>query len=137
MNGFFGALHKEITGLRSLKELLLFGNYMGGTIPTELATLSKLEVIDLYANQLEGTIPSALGKLKKLKTLDLHDNNLTGKVPQEICNLRLKELVVDCLGPYPEVACDCCTMCCRGLPDFKCVDTATGQEIRYDIEKIQ
>lgn len=132
MNGFFGALQREITGMAKLKELYLFGNYFGGTIPEELADLKHLEVIDMYANQLEGTIPSALGKLKKLRSLDLHDNNLTGKVPREICALRhLTELIVDCLGPKPEVQCDCCTICCRGLPDFKCVDVKSGLEIRY------
>jgi hypothetical protein len=29
MNGFFGALHREIIGLKSLKELVAFGNYLG------------------------------------------------------------------------------------------------------------
>ena len=29
MNGFFGALHREIQGLTSLKELVAFGNYIG------------------------------------------------------------------------------------------------------------
>lgn len=131
MNGFFGALQREITGLSKLRELYLFGNYFGGTIPPELAELKHLEVIDMYANQLEGTIPSALGKLKKLRSLDLHDNNLTGAVPKEICNLKLTDLVVDCLGPKPEVQCSCCTICCRGLPDFRCVEVKSGQYIQY------
>jgi hypothetical protein len=81
----------------------------------------------LYANQLSGTIPSELGKLKQLQSLDLHDNNLVGSMPKEICNLKLKELVADCLGPNPEVQCSCCTKCCRGLPDMVCRDVATGQ----------
>jgi hypothetical protein len=29
MNGFFGALHREIVGLKSLRELVAFGNYLG------------------------------------------------------------------------------------------------------------
>lgn len=29
MNGFFGAIHKEIYGLRQLKQFILFGNYFG------------------------------------------------------------------------------------------------------------
>jgi hypothetical protein len=134
MNGFFGAIQREIVGLKKLKELNLFGNYFGGTIPSELSELKQLEVIDLYANQLEGTIPSTLGLLKKLQMLDLHDNNLVGSVPPEVCALRkrhLKELIVDCLGPKVEVQCSCCTICCRGLPDFKCVDVKSGLEIQY------
>jgi hypothetical protein len=136
MNGFFGAIQREITHLKKLKELVLFGNYFGGTIPRELSELKKLQVIDLYANQMEGTIPSSLGQLKQLQLLDLHDNNLVGSVPAEVCALRKKqltELIVDCLpvGTKAEVTCDCCTICCRGLPDFKCVNVKTGLEIQY------
>lgn len=128
MNGFFGSLYQEIKGLKSLKELSLFGNYFGGTLPAEeLSTMKNLERIDMYANFLTGTIPTELGKLKKLKSLDFHDNNLVGKVPKEICDLNLEELIVDCLGPNPEVQCSCCTVCCRGLPDAKCVDVKTGK----------
>ncbi|GKY94317.1 hypothetical protein MPSEU_000397500 [Mayamaea pseudoterrestris] len=130
MNGFFGAIHREIAGMSSLKQLVLFGNYIAGTIPTELTQLSKLEVIDLYANQLSGTIPSQLATLKKLKSLDVHDNNLVGTMPKEICALKLDELVADCLGPNPEVRCDCCTRCCKGLPEMKCVDVATGVVVK-------
>ena len=88
-----------------------------------------LQVIDLYANQLSGTIPTELGRLKKLQYLDLHDNNLVGRVPQEVCNLKIKEFITDCLGPKPEVDCPCCTVCCHGLPEFKCVRVATGEEV--------
>jgi hypothetical protein len=42
MNGMFSAIHKEITHMKSLKELYLFGNYIAGTIPKELASLKKL-----------------------------------------------------------------------------------------------
>lgn len=53
-----------------------------------------------------------------------------GSVPKEICDLKLKDLIVDCLGPAPEVSCKCCTVCCRGLPDMRCVDTATGKDVK-------
>jgi hypothetical protein len=130
MNGFFGSLQKEIVNMKKLKVLNLFGNYFGGTIPKELAEMKHLEMIDLYANQFEGTIPSELGRLKKLRYFDAHDNNLVGSVPPELCKLKLEELIVDCLGPKPEVKCDCCTVCCSGLPSFKCVDQRTGKEIK-------
>jgi hypothetical protein len=133
MNGFFGNIPKEVTGMKNLKQLLLFGNYLSSTIPTYLAQLSKLEMIDLYANNLEGRIPSQLGSLKKLRVLDLHDNDLTGPMPKEICALKLDELVADCLGPRAEVQCDCCTVCCKGQMDGtmirKCVDVKTGKEV--------
>jgi hypothetical protein len=66
MNGFFGAIQKEIASMSNLREFYLYGNYMAGTIPTELAKLRKLEILDLYANQLVGTIPKELAKLPKL-----------------------------------------------------------------------
>lgn len=131
MNGFFGALHREIAGLVSLEELSMFGNYMASTIPTELGSLRNLKKIDMYANNLSGRIPKELGQLKHLEYIDLHDNDLVGSVPREICELpKLKVLITDCLGAKPEVSCDCCTVCCRGLPDMRCVDVATGQEVR-------
>lgn len=98
MNGFFGSLHREVAGLKSLKELVAFGNYLGtsrlvqlklqrnfcrlicpcsaGSIPTVLGDLGHLEVLDLYANQLTGTVPTEIGRLKHLRILDLHDNNI-------------------------------------------------------------
>jgi Leucine-rich repeat (LRR) protein len=130
MNGFFGALHREIAGLKNLKELVMFGNYMSSAIPTELGELRQLQIIDMYANNFKGQIPTELGRLKQLQYIDLHDNDLTGSVPEEICRLpNLKVLITDCLGPKAEVACDCCTVCCRGLPDMKCVDVETGKTI--------
>jgi len=43
-------------------------------------------------------------------------------MPKEICNLHLQGLTADCLGSRPEVQCDCCLICCQGLPDPKCKD---------------
>jgi len=43
-------------------------------------------------------------------------------MPKEICNLHLQGLTADCLGNRPEVQCDCCLICCQGLPDPKCKD---------------
>jgi hypothetical protein len=51
-------------------------------------------------------------------------------MPREICALKLDELVADCLGHNPEVRCDCCTRCCKGLPEMKCVDVATGVVVK-------
>ncbi|CAB9505416.1 BRASSINOSTEROID INSENSITIVE 1-associated receptor kinase 1 [Seminavis robusta] len=129
MNGLFGNLHKEMKEMKNLKQLILFGNYFAGTIPKELSQLKKLEVIDLYANQLEGRIPSELAALPKLRKLDLHDNNLIGVMPKEICERKLPVLIADCLGAKPEVRCDCCTVCCHGLPRMICKDVKTGETV--------
>ena len=97
-----------------------------------LKLLFAAEVIDLYANQLSGRIPSELANLPRLRKLDLHDNNLTGTIPKAICDRKLPVLIADCLGFNPEVKCDCCTVCCRGLPEMKCKDIKTGQVVIPD-----
>lgn len=61
--------------------------------------------------------------------LDLHDNNLTGSMPKEVCDLKLDTLIADCHGTFPEVKCDCCTVCCEGLPKLACFDPKTGQQV--------
>jgi Leucine-rich repeat (LRR) protein len=130
MNGFFGALHTEIGLMKSLEELHLFGNYFGGALPTELANLKSLKVLDIYANAFEGTIPSELGNLKQLKEMDVHDNFFVGNMPQAVCDRNLKFLVADCLdGAHKEIGCKCCTICCEGLPNMRCIDQKTKQEV--------
>ena len=99
---------------------------------TNFALMDSIVTIDLYANQLSGRIPSELANLPKLQKLDLHDNNLTGTMPKEICDRKLPVLIADCLGFNPEVRCDCCTVCCKGLPDMKCKDTKTGKVVVPD-----
>eukprot|EP00978_Attheya_sp_CCMP212_P026037 scaffold84918_cov57-Attheya_sp.AAC.2 len=104
-------------------ELHLYGNYFQGKIPTELSKLTNLEFLDLYANAMTGTVPSQLSNLKNLRELHLNDNELVGRMPKSICEMKkLDTLVADCLGPNPEVICECCTTCCRGVPDPMCQD---------------
>jgi Leucine-rich repeat (LRR) protein len=122
MNDLFGAIPKEIGLLKNLKELTLFGNFFHGRVPAELGNLKRLENLDLYANNLTGQIPPSIGDLKKLKEFYVNDNELTGRMPKEICQRKLQHLVSDCLGARPEVPCECCTVCCQGLPDPKCRD---------------
>lgn len=52
----------------------------------------------------------------------VNDNEVSGRMPQDICKLKLQHVVSDCLGARPEVPCECCTICCQGLPDPKCRD---------------
>ncbi len=47
-------------------------------------------------------------------------------MPNDVCKLRLPHLVSDCLGAKPEVPCECCSICCQGLPDPKCRDMRGG-----------
>ena len=56
----------------------------------------------------------------------MNDNDVAGRMPNDICKLKLPHLVSDCLGAKPEVPCECCSICCQGLPDPKCRDMRGG-----------
>mmetsp|Transcript_428 Transcript_428/g.600 ORF Transcript_428/g.600 Transcript_428/m.600 type:complete len:338 (+) Transcript_428:255-1268(+) len=122
MNDLFGAIPKEIGLLKNLKELTLFGNFFFGKIPSEISNLKKLKNLDLYANNLTGSVPASIAKLKNLKEFYVNDNEVVGRMPNEICKMKLEHLVSDCLGARPEVPCECCSICCQGLPEPKCKD---------------
>jgi len=128
MNDMFGNIPKEIGQLTKLQEFTTFGNFFFGTIPKEIANLKKLEILDLYANNLSGIIPSAIGQIKSLKEIYLNDNEFHGHTPKEVCALKPQNFVSDCLGPRPEVQCDCCTICCQGLPDPKCKNMRVSKQ---------
>lgn len=128
MNDLFGKIPKEIGLLKNLKELTLFGNFFFGKVPSEISNLKKLENLDLYANNLTGTIPASISKLKKLKEFYINDNEVAGRMPKDVCKMKLQHLVSDCLGARPEVPCDCCSICCQGLPDPKCRDMKASSQ---------
>jgi len=135
MNDLFGAIPKEIGLLKNLKELTLFGNFFFGKVPNEISNLKQLENLDLYANNLTGKIPTSIGKMKKLKEFYINDNEIAGRMPNEICKMKLQHLVSDCLGARPEVPCECCSICCQGLPDPKCRDMKGGSSKKKKIKK--
>jgi len=126
MNDLFGNIPKEIGQLKNLKELTLFGNFFFGKLPVEITNLKKLEVLDIYANNLTGTIPKEVGKMKNLREVYVNDNEFVGSIPNEVCKLKVSHLQADCLGAKPEVRCDCCTVCCKGLPTPTCQDVRPG-----------
>lgn len=110
-------------------------NYQERSLLNWVSTVHFLQSPALTTNALLIKPTVFAGKLKKLRKLDLHDNNLVGTMPREICALKLDVLATDCLGSRPEVRCDCCTICCQGLPDLKCVDVKTGKKVDWSKEK--
>ncbi|KAA3490270.1 reverse transcriptase [Gossypium australe] len=72
--------------------MVLYFNYLNGTIPREWAAL-KLETLILENNLFSGTVPPELGKLVNLENLTLSANYLIGKFPSFLANLsNIKEL---------------------------------------------
>jgi Leucine-rich repeat (LRR) protein len=59
-----------ICKLKNLTNLNLYGNKVGGAIPTGIFNLTKLTRLNLSANKLSGEIPSEIGNLQKLIYLD-------------------------------------------------------------------
>ena len=133
-NRIAGTLPTEISRLVNIRVLGIGRNELHGTIPTQIATLKELSTIGLERNLFEGGIPSELGlgltrssllffdfnrlsvlpselgNLETLHTLSINGNWFTGTVPSEICALEtLQQLTADC----EEIACPCCTQCCR------------------------
>lgn len=97
----------ELSGMSSLKYLMLRGNTISGTIPSALGSMTQLRHIDLDNNQLRGTLPD-LRTLTQLTTLQLHSNNLGGSLPDWLDYLTaLRQLVVSnnqFVGTIPKLA---------------------------------
>lgn len=87
-----------------------------GTFPTTFGLLTDLEVFYLNDNDMTGTIPTELRALRSLETFSVADTSLTGSVNDIFCGEFsfpfIDILVVDCLGPDPEIECSCCSDCC-------------------------
>jgi hypothetical protein len=56
-------------------------------------------------------------------------------MPKEICERKkagkIDMLIADCHGHNPEVKCECCDICCQGLPEMICVEKKTGKLVNY------
>jgi len=70
-NNLHGNIPKSITKLPELRQLWLFGNNLGPSIPHYLGDITKLELLFLQNNRYEGDVQPSLAKLQHLKVLDL------------------------------------------------------------------
>eukprot|EP00250_Pteridium_aquilinum_P022091 c25299_g1_i1 orf=112-3003(-) len=75
-----GEIPKTINTLTMIKQILLDGNNLVGSIP-DMSALASLETLDLSNNNLSGSIPESLTRLTNLVVLNLENNNLTGEIP--------------------------------------------------------
>jgi len=83
--GFLDAL----ANCRSLTNLSLYDNRLGGDIPDSVGNLSTmLQSLSLGANKLTGTVPSSIGNLHNLIRLALGENSLSGEIGEWVGKLK-------------------------------------------------
>ncbi|XWS45506.1 hypothetical protein CRYUN_Cryun15aG0142000 [Craigia yunnanensis] len=93
-NNISGIIPPSVIGsFKSLTELGLSGNQLGGSIPATIGKLAFLAKLDIHANNLSGSLPTTIGKLKSLKYLDLSENQITGSIPKSIGGLSVLVLL--------------------------------------------
>lgn len=78
----------QLSGMKSLKTLILRNCSIHGTIHSYLGNMDKLKVLDLSFNKLTGEIPSTFADLKKVDFMYLTGNTLTGTIPSWVLNRR-------------------------------------------------
>ncbi|BAB10966.1 receptor protein kinase-like protein [Arabidopsis thaliana] len=74
-------------GFLHVKELLLSGNQLTGSLPQELGSLSNLLILQIDYNEISGKLPTSLANLKKLKHFHMNNNSITGQIPPEYSTL--------------------------------------------------
>ena len=89
--GLTGSIPAGVSGMTSLRELVLDRNSLSGPIPVELGNMSNLRRFAANRNQLTGSIPAELGNMRQLHTLGLANNDLSGTLPSELGNLKQLE----------------------------------------------
>ncbi|XP_040987426.1 receptor-like protein 14 isoform X3 [Juglans microcarpa x Juglans regia] len=91
---------QSIAAIKSLKNLNLAWNDLGGSFPTKgwkmLSRLENLEILDLNKNFLNDTsFLQSIAAVKSLKTLNLQYNELTGSFPtKELANLSNLDVLI-------------------------------------------
>eukprot|EP00850_Spirogloea_muscicola_P002196 SM000008S22285 [mRNA] locus=s8:820821:826272:- [translate_table: standard] len=88
-NYFTGPIPAEVTNLRQLRNLSIFGQSrtdgtlpgLSGPLPAALGSLLELRELQLWQNSFSGELPTSLGNLTKLVKLDIGTNQYTGDIP--------------------------------------------------------
>ncbi|XP_023525589.1 receptor protein kinase CLAVATA1-like [Cucurbita pepo subsp. pepo] len=105
LNELTGEIPAGFVALQKITLLNLFGNKLHGPIPGFVGDFPHLEVLQLWNNNFTLELPANLGRNGKLFLLDVATNHLTGLIPPDLCNGRLKTLILldnYFFGPIPE-----------------------------------
>jgi Leucine-rich repeat (LRR) protein len=81
MNRLSGAFPVGFGQCRSLAELSLDGNGIGGTLPDDLFGVASLKVLSLHTNAISGELSPRLRNLSSIVRLDLSFNAFSGPLP--------------------------------------------------------
>ncbi|CAL4961952.1 unnamed protein product [Urochloa decumbens] len=85
----------DLSRCKSLKYIVMEGNYFTGSIPNSVSNISSLQIFRAFENQITGRVPNMLANHSNILFLDLRNNLLTGEIPRsitEIKNLRSLDL---------------------------------------------
>lgn len=86
--GITGSIPFELLEVTTLRNVLLHGNKLSGSLPSEQwGSLTNLQSLSLYDNDIVGQLPSSMGQLEALAELDLSLNLLSGPLPVEMQNM--------------------------------------------------
>jgi hypothetical protein len=82
-NSLSGPLPDEYGRLTGLKQLYIWQNPVGGSLPCSLADIESLETLDASRAQLSGTLCPDFKFWRKIKEIQLWNNQLKGRLPPE------------------------------------------------------
>jgi Leucine-rich repeat (LRR) protein len=86
-NKLGGPIPLELFGLTQLSELFLSFNHFTGTLPSEIGEMEALEKLYLYGSDLSGNIPTEVGRLQRMRVLTLSENNFTGSLSNDVSRM--------------------------------------------------
>lgn len=111
-NNLYGTLPEELRFL-DLKDFLVTGGSMVGTIPSSFANFSRLRNLGLNDNCFTGTVPEELNDIASLEVLAVYNNNygMVGNL-EPFCETptSFREGAVAIMIDYG-VDCSCCVKC--------------------------
>ncbi|CAN6236888.1 unnamed protein product [Urochloa humidicola] len=87
-NGIGGALPDDLFGVASLKFLSLHTNAISGELSPRLRNLTGIVRLDLSFNAISGDLPDVFDALPDLQELSAPSNNLSGELPPTLSRCR-------------------------------------------------